>query len=342
MVEPGSAMRFFRENTGLKILAIVVSVVLWSFVKISQGPGSVRMQLTLAVPLEVEGLGPEIEVDNKPSNVRVTIRGEARDLDQMPENFVRARVDVTGLSPGLYPRQVRVIPPGGVELIATEPAQVTLSLSRKDSRTVPVEIILNGKPASGMVVGNVAVDPATVKVTGPESAVKDVHRVRGEIVLAAEQQSFTMNVRDLLPVDENSRLVPRVSVTGAHKVLASVELQSISASVGVPVSVANVTVTPRPGVRHSIHVIPQFVSVRTGPGVRKPNSVPTAAIDFGEVSEVTRRSVALAMPEGVVLVSDEDDVVEVEVIPVRVPMPTPSPTQSQTASPQRPRPSPRS
>ncbi|GMU52755.1 MAG: hypothetical protein AMXMBFR33_19010 [Candidatus Xenobia bacterium] len=340
MVEPGSAMRFFRENTTLKILAIVVSVVLWSFVKISQGPGSVRMQLTLAVPLEVDGLGPDIEVDNKPSNVRVTIRGEARDLDQMPENFVRARVDVTGLSPGLYPRQVRVIPPGGVELIATEPAQITLSLSRKDSRMVPVEIVLNGKPASGMVVGNVAVDPATVKVTGPESAVKDVHRVRGEIVLAAEQQSFTMNVRDLIPVDENGRLVPRVSVTGTHKVLASVELQSISASVGVPVSVANVRVDQKPGVRYSIHVIPQFVSVRTGPGVRKPDHVPTAVIDFGEVSEVTRRSVALTVPEGVVLVSD--DIVEVEVTPVRVPTPTPSPTQSQTASPQRPRPSPRS
>lgn len=329
-------MRFFRENTTLKVLAVVVSVVLWAFVKISQGPGSERMQLTLKLPLEVEGRSKDVEVD-APSQVKVTLRGDKRDLDQMPpENFVRARVDVTGLGPGLYPRQVRVVPPGGLELVEVDPAQVTLSISSKVTRTKPVEITLSGSPAKGWVSGTPSSDPATVQVTGPETAVDEVDHVEGEIVLNQEQMGFTMAVRDLIPVDASGRLVNRVRVE-RNSVLATVPLQAVSSPSIVAVGADNVRFERKPGYDYRVKISPQNVTVRAGSDAKVPRLLTTQPLDFGDVASRSVRRVGLEVPGGVTLVSDNQ--VEVEVIPIKM-APSPSPTQSQTASPMRPSPSP--
>lgn len=329
-------MKFFRENTTLKILAVVVAVVLWAFVKISQGPGSERMQETLKLPLEIEGRGPNIEVD-APSQVRVTLRGDKRDLDQMPtENFVRARVDVTGLGPGIYPRQVRVVPPGGLELVEVDPAQVTLSISSKVTRSKPVEIVLSGSPAKGWIPGTPSSDPATVQVTGPETAVDEVDRVRGVIVLNQEQTGFTMAVRDLIPVDESGRLVNRVRVE-RNSVLASVTMKDISSPATVPVGADNVRFVRKPGFTYNVNVVPDQVTVRVGPNSQLPRLLLTQPIDLGEINQRTHKTLALNVPEGLSLISDPR--VEIEIVPIRA-TPSPSPSQSQTASPLRPSPSP--
>ncbi len=327
-------MKFFRENTTLKVLAVVVSVVLWAFVKISQGPGSERMQLTLKLPLEVEGRGKDIEVD-APSQVKVTLRGDKRDLDQMPpENFVRARVDVTGLGPGLYPRQVRVVPPGGLELVEVEPSQVTLSITSKVSRSKPVEIVLLGSLAKGMVSESPTADPASVLVTGPEAAVDEVDHVKGEIVLNQEQEGFTMSVRDLIPVDASGRLVNRVSVN-AHSVLATVHVNRTSEPTTVAVGGDNIRFERKPGFDYRIKFTPSNVTVlATG---KVPRMILTEPLDLGTITGHATEKVALSVPAEVSMVSDPN--VTVEITELRA-TPTPSPSQSQTASPLRPSPSP--
>lgn len=332
-------MRFFRENTTLKVLAVVVSVVLWAFVKISQGPGSERMQLTLRLPLEIEGRSKDVEVD-APSQVLVTLRGDRRDLDQMPpENFVRARVDVTGLGPGLYPRQVRVVPPGGLELVQVDPAQVTLSVSSKVTRTKPVQITVSGNPARGMVSGVPASDPATVQVTGPESAVDQVDHVEGEIVLNPQIHSgISLAVRDLIPVDANGRLVNRVRVE-RKSVIASVSVERVSAPVPVMVGADNVRFDRKPGMEYDIKLFPDKVTVLTGNTGKVPRLLLTEDLDLGEIVEPTRQEVNLRVPPEISMVSSPK--ITVEIVP-RKATPAPSPSQSQTASPLRPSPSPNS
>jgi YbbR domain-containing protein len=83
----------------------------------------------------------------------------------------------------LTPEQVRV--PFDVEVVQVSPSSITMVFENSRTRVVPISASLEGVPAPGYVVGEVTVQPASVEVIGPESAVKQVAEAITEPVSVA-------------------------------------------------------------------------------------------------------------------------------------------------------------
>jgi YbbR domain-containing protein len=159
------------RHFGLKLLSVGLAVSVWMVVA-----GEETVERGLRIPLELQQFPAGLELQTEPpSTVDVRLRGASGALGRVSAGDVVAVLDLRGARAGrrlfhLTPDQVRG--PFGMEVVQVTPSTVALLFENSASRTIPIEPSVEGKPAPGYATGKAKVDPETVEVVGPESAVK--------------------------------------------------------------------------------------------------------------------------------------------------------------------------
>ncbi len=254
--------------------------------------------------------------------VRVTLQGRSEIVENLREGLVRAHVDLTNMVAGSHWPEVEVLPPREVELIDLQPRSVNVKLSPLFAKEVPVEILVEGEAADGMAAGEPKSEPNVVKIQGPEAVVKDIVKVRGQIILSKESQTFTANVTALNPASEAGtlirgnnyqlRLVPkRVSVT--------VPIMASERIVGIPVEGYPVNHEKDPRYSYSFETDPQIISVRVGKKAKIPPALSTEPVDFGSSTSIVEQEVKVVFPPGLTPLTR--DTVKLRMIPKLRPKP---------------------
>jgi YbbR domain-containing protein len=175
-------MRFrpFR-HLGLKLLSLGLAVLLWLVVS-----GEQIVERSLHVSLELQQFPSGLELQTEPpSGVDVRVRGESGALARLTQADIVAVLDLADAGPGrrlyhLGPDEVET--PYGVEVVQVAPASVNLVFERTETRTVPVEPSIEGRPAAGYTVGAVVSTPAQVEIVGPSSVVSRAERALTETI----------------------------------------------------------------------------------------------------------------------------------------------------------------
>ena len=125
------------------------------------------------------------------------------------------RFDLSGLGQGTHSIRVQaadIILPGGVSLLEPITTILTIQLEKKITKTVDVLAELAGKPAPGVAVVAVRVQPDRIQLTGTAAMIEDFDTVRTRpISLKNASESFKKEVPLDLPaalsVQPSSRLV---------------------------------------------------------------------------------------------------------------------------------------
>jgi YbbR domain-containing protein len=169
------------RHLGLKVWSVVLAVMLWFIVA-----GEETVERGLRVPLELQQFPAGLELqDDAPSLVDVRVRGASGALSRLGPGDIVAVLDLRAARAGrrLYqvtPEQVRV--PFGVQVTQVTPPGIALVFEASAVKQVPIVPAIEGNPAPGFVVGKVTVEPRTVDVVGPESAVQRVTEALTESV----------------------------------------------------------------------------------------------------------------------------------------------------------------
>jgi YbbR domain-containing protein len=172
------------RHAGLKLLSLGLAVLLWMVVA-----GEETVERGLRVPLELVQFPAGLELQGEPpALVDVRVRGASSTLSRVGPGDIVAVLDLRGARPGrrlfqLSPEQVRT--PFDVQVVQVSPASVAMVFENSASQQVPISPSIEGTPAPGYVVGKVTVEPKTVEVTGPESAVNQATEAVTEAVSVA-------------------------------------------------------------------------------------------------------------------------------------------------------------
>lgn len=172
------------RHFGLKTVSVAIAAILWVFVS-----GDEVVERGLRVPLEFQQFPDGLEMMGEPpSLVDVRVRGASSALSLIVPGDIVAQLDLKSARPGrrlyqLTAEQVRV--PYGVQVVQVSPTTVALGFEASQSRIVPVVPAVEGDPAPGFVVGKVSVEPPTVEVVGPQSAIERVTEALTEPVNVA-------------------------------------------------------------------------------------------------------------------------------------------------------------
>ncbi|GAB4251083.1 CdaR family protein [Deferrisoma sp.] len=287
---------WLTENWGLKLLSLGFAVLLWMFVV-----GEKRSEVSLTVPLELTGIPSDrVVVSPVPEAIRVRVNGPRTLLAAIDPAKLRVSLDLEGVQPGISSFEIlpsRLNLPRGVDVTYISPSVITVDVDRRVEKTVRVKPRLRGSPAEGFEVVSVEAEPAEVRVSGAERALRALTEVPTEPVdVAGATGGLTRPVGLAFP-DPTIRPLDATSVkvtVAIREVVAEREFLGIPVSAGpeggtlVPPAVR---VKIRGPVRAVARIVPEDIRVRAEPGGPGPVRVVVEAPASVEVVEVAPNTV---------------------------------------------------
>jgi YbbR domain-containing protein len=294
------ALRFILHNWPLKLAAVALASLLYSGLVLSQ----TTQPFTDPVPIRIENAPADVMVLSNLGSVRRISYVAPPDLGlRIDSSTFDAFVDLSTVQPTGHAASVRVTVEAvdaRIQVLDFEPAEISLTVDRRDSKEVPIEAILQPLP-SGLDAGEPILDEATATVVGPQSVVTTVVKVQAEVPI----DSTGVDVNELVP------LIP-VDVNGDR--LGSeerIEVEPAVVRVRVPVFTdrrtktlpvtPEVAGTPAAGFEiESVTVDPAVVNVEGDANdLAALDQLDTAQVVVSGASSELIQEVGLVLPSGV-------------------------------------------
>jgi YbbR domain-containing protein len=190
------ARDYVLENPGLKVLALLITGVLW----LSVASRPVSLLPIANVPIEFINLeSPALTVSKWDTlQARVLVEGPRDVLDSLRPSQLSVAADMAGVEAGVRVIQLHIDPsrlPQSVKLREIEPRTVRVTVERVVEKRVLIMPRLEGKPAVGYEVIGTQLEPEMVSISGAESQVREVDQVTTESVgLYERTETFSERV----------------------------------------------------------------------------------------------------------------------------------------------------
>jgi YbbR domain-containing protein len=187
------ARDYVLENTGLKVLALLITSVLW--LSVASRPVS-QVAMNGAIEFNL----PESHAVSKYDtlNARVYLEGPRETLDSLRTGQLTVTADMSDVEPGVRVIALKVDPsrlPTNVRVKEIEPPTITVTVERVVEREVPVTPRWEGDPPPGYQMVDWQITPPTVRIAGAESQMKELTRVFTETVRLTDKiSSFSEKV----------------------------------------------------------------------------------------------------------------------------------------------------
>ena len=301
--------KLFRQNVTMHVLAILLAIALWSYVKTADFSARTETSVNWdSVPLEIRDIPVGLRLTNElPQTVNVLLRGSASVLEQVLKENVLAYVSLSDASEGVGQYVVKVIHPQGLNATPT-PGRIEVRLERE--LTADFDLQLQGlKTGDQSEHFSATATPAFVKVTGLRSSFERVWQAQVIVNVASIKQSSTLQLPvKLLDVKGNE-------VTGLLIEPGVVEVDVVrSPGKLLPVVADLQGQLPNGHSLESSYVEPESVYVYAPAEILATlEQIYTEPISLGEFTEDASLSVKLSLPNEAVASSREDVQVKLKV-----------------------------
>jgi YbbR domain-containing protein len=208
--------QWFRNQSVLRIVSLLVGIMLWLVVnneEVPISPTSPDSTTTYKVSVQHNGdLTRYAAVEIVPETVSVVVTGRRYTLNRINPRDIGAYVDVSGLSPGdnrAVPVRIKGVPDDTqMEVV---PNYVQVRLVEKVHKELPVSYRIDGMPSSGFQVGNPIISPNKVTLIGAEENIEKVFQVIGVINVQDAESEIVQKIK-LTPLNEFGKEVTGLTV----------------------------------------------------------------------------------------------------------------------------------
>jgi YbbR domain-containing protein len=314
-------MRWFAKNIRTFLLALVLGISVWVSAVTAADPNEVRV-FPNSIPLEVVGNDPSLIITSDiPSSIEVSLRAPRSVWEQLnaQERSVQATLDLSGLSAGEHEVDIQIrVQVRPYQIVLANPASVTVALERLDQRTLPLERMLSGQPATGYQAGNVTIEPKEVMISGPESIVKQAERARVRVNLEGARENIDQSISVQVVDEANNPLSGLTLIPASIHVSVPISKQGGFRDVAVKVVVRGQVAA---GYRlENISVFPPVVTVfASDPELVNslPGVVETQPLDLQDAKDDIATRLALVLPENITIVGAQTVQVAVGISPIQ-------------------------
>ena len=187
--------KFLVENLGLKIAAILLSIVLWFFVT-SRG----QSEISIDVPLELKNMPQGLElVNHMTKTVNLNIKGQERFIKNVSASNVRVSLDLSKAKRGegtYYINREDIKLPRSITVTNINPPSVRVTTEETASKTVKVVPVIVGEPQKGYYFKSAEVLPDTIFIEGVRSEIAKVSALKTEpLDITGLNETVVQNLR---------------------------------------------------------------------------------------------------------------------------------------------------
>lgn len=187
------------RNLRSLLWALLLSLSVWVAAVTAADPDEVRA-LPVPITLQVLGQDPRLVITGEiPATVRLTIRAPRSvwtELNGSPDS-VRAVLDLSAIDAGDHRLSPQIqIDARPARVVSVSPSSISLVLEPLITKSLALQTTISGEPAVGYQAGDLELEPREVLVSGPESQVGLVTRVRVVINMNGIRESINQAVPD--------------------------------------------------------------------------------------------------------------------------------------------------
>lgn len=312
--------RWVADNYKTFLWAFALAVAVWISSVTSADPDQTR---ALEAPVHVDIIGQSSKLvfsEAVPQEVNVTLRAPASvwKLIDADAGIVRAILDVSGLSAGEHTLELQIqVDARPVQIVSVSPKAFTFTLEPLITQPFEVDLRISGEAAVGYQVGESSMEPGNVLVSGAESQVQKVNRVRVSVDLNGIRESFDQTLK-VEALDERGQVVNGVTVSPetVHVVLP-VSQQGGYRDVAVKVTTLGRVAS---GYRLTdISVSPPVVTIYSD-DPELVNSLPavleTQPLDLQNARDDISTRLKLSLPPGISVIGEQTVLVQAGVSPI--------------------------
>jgi len=172
---------FFIKNLGLKIIALVSAILIWSIVT---GRERTSYEKTLRIPVEITNPPLNIEVKSiSPEEVQVSVQGRAQLLNTLDSRNLTVRVDLSNSNESAklqFFAEDHIEKPEGLTILSIHPKMLEIQIEELISRTVPIQLTSRGRLPSPYRQEDLRVNPAKTTIYGYRSEIEKLKAVSTE------------------------------------------------------------------------------------------------------------------------------------------------------------------
>ena len=210
--------KWLLNNIGWKILAVILSIILWLVVVNFNDPIITEtfngIPVTIKNELALDSQGKVFEVLDNTDIVNVTIRAARSIIDEISKEDIYATADLNEVS---YVDTIEIEAYTNknnhlIKEISTNIDSVKLNI--EDGRSKQLVIIPNiiGQPEEGYIQGDTDMEQNIVRVSGPDSLVSELARAEVEVNIDGMVSNINTNAT-LKLYDEKGELVENENIS---------------------------------------------------------------------------------------------------------------------------------
>ena len=313
----------WKNNLGLKVLAVLFAVFLWWLVVNIDDPIDTKaftVEVAVTNPEVITNAGKSYQIIDSTKNVTVTVKARRKVLDEIKKSHIIATADLREMQDTSVPIRVSVNGfEGEYEEVTTNPRNIQVSVENTQKKTFPITTVATGTPRDGYVVGSMTASPKTVDISGPESSVAKINKVVAKVDVNELAADANVQVQ-LVYYDAADNVIDQTLLT------SNCDKNGVSVSVDVwktkelALKLDTSGIDPASGyVFTGIEVEPQVVEVAGNPETLRGLSeltIDKAALQKTEMtaSEEVIVDINEYLPEGVSLVDADAGSVVVRII----------------------------
>ena len=229
-----------KRKIGYMLLSLAIAFGLWLYVITTVSPGSTDTYYNIPIVWEGESVLNEngLMVTAVSSNtVNLRLSGNRSDLSKVNSANITIKADLSKIrEPGTQIPISYSTPtfPGEVAsnafVIETkEPDTIYVTVVRRVSKTVPVEVVWVGSTAEGFMIDreNKTLDYPEVTVTGPESVVNSIAMATISVDLDGRRESISETYNYTLCDDQGNPVDARLITTDVEQVRPDVSIRRV-------------------------------------------------------------------------------------------------------------------
>ena len=191
--------KFLTNNIGLKLLSVLCAVILWVIVVNVDDPIITRVYSGIPVDVingnSITAQGKTYEVDDDSDTISVAISANRSVIERLTKESIKATADLKNLTlMNTVPIEVRTTRYSEkIDSITSRTTNLSLIIEDRLDKQIKLSISTEGSVASGYIPGDIVPVVDVLKVSGPESKIKNIDRVEIVVDYAGMNESFTMS-----------------------------------------------------------------------------------------------------------------------------------------------------
>ncbi len=177
----------WKNNLGLKIMAVCFSVILWWAVVNVDDPvrtNNYSVEVFVKNPQVVTNAGKSYKIDDSLRNIKVSVKARRKVLDELKASDISATADLLEMdtSTGVVPIRVEIKGHEYIEATAS-PRNIQIAMEETQKKTFPIQVATAGNVQDGFVLDkeNTVAAPKSIDISGPKSSLLRISRVVAKV-----------------------------------------------------------------------------------------------------------------------------------------------------------------